>query len=199
MVEIADLDWREPVVISCSKQGNSPVLAYPEVSEGTGSGVVAARFLRPAGGLYPHSLDATSPEQILDLSWEDGFLAVVMSRLQTFGLEISLVNSAALRDRLRALQDPWNMDLGIAAEALAGGRFTAYDLDALPSREVRLDPGPGNWFLESPFSPVWRVRDGQTLLLSEVSLGMHALFNQHGRAIRLSVGERETVILELER
>ena len=53
-------DPGKPVAIECSKTGNTPILAYA-VSARDRQGVAGrAGMLRPAGGMYPGSLDELS-------------------------------------------------------------------------------------------------------------------------------------------
>jgi hypothetical protein len=87
-------------------------------------------------------------------------------------------------------------DSAAIAEKLAGGAFAARDIEVAPAREVRLRPGKGTWFLESPFSPEWTAGNGETLVLPGISLGMHGMFERDGRAFRFFVGQTETIVLE---
>jgi len=171
-------DWGTPVVVSCSKAGNTPILAYPaapgnEAAAGDGSG-----FLRPAGGLYPISLGESNGEATLSLMWQDGPVAYLFHRLAALGRDTSLVNAERLSRCLGVVSDPWALDLVGMAEKLATGAFTAHDIECLPGRDVQLTPGAGEWFLESPFSSVMLLAEGATLELHDVPLGMHPLLGR---------------------
>ncbi len=174
--------------ISCSKAGNTPVLAYPVSGRSAG-------LLRPAGGLYPADLrDQGRDGERLELSWQRGCLALVFAGLAERGIDTSLVNSARLASFMARHPDPWVLDLDRIVEKLILDDFSAYDIDILPSRDVTLLPGAGEWFLESPFAPVLGVSDGETLVLPGLTVGMHGLFSVQGERIRIWVGEAETVI-----
>jgi hypothetical protein len=173
--------------ISCPKASNTAILAYPEAAG-------AAGCLPPAGALYPLDLQREAGEDALLFSWEAGCTAWILSRLHTRGFDTTLVNAARLRAELARHADPWALDLQKIVEKLAAGTFTAYDIDSLPSRDVQLMPGAGEWFLESPFRNVSSLADGETLLLPGVSMGRHTLFSVSGGQCHVFVGEKETVI-----
>jgi hypothetical protein len=175
------------VRIACPKAANTAVLAYPESARAGG-------FLRPAGALYPLDVRRDGARDVLSFTWEAGCSAWILSRLRELGFDTSLVNATRLRAELASHPDPWALDVQKIVEKLAEGAFTAYDIDSLPSRDVQLQPGKGNWFLESPASSVTACADGDTLVLPCLSVGMHALFSDQGGRIRISVGAKETVI-----
>ncbi len=184
-IKVTDLD--QSTVISCRKAGNTPILAYPVAGNAGG-------FLRPAGGLYPEDcIDQGDPARLL-LSWQNGCLAHIFRHLAQRGYDTSLVNAERLASYIAKHSDPWSLDLQAIAEKLIRGDFSAYDIDLLPARDVTLKPGEGQWFLESPFSPVCRIGDSELLTLPGLSLGLHALFREEGGMIRISVGENETFI-----
>jgi hypothetical protein len=97
-------------------------------------------------------------------------------------------------ERMRLADDPWSWDSVTMAERIAAGEFTAFDIDALPSRNVELAVGEGQWFLESPFATVRCVASGGTLVLPAVLLGPHTLFSLEGARIGISVGQKETIV-----
>jgi len=188
-------DPGQPVAIDCSKTGNTPILAYP-VSAKDRQGVTGrAGMLRPAGGIYPGSLDESSPRPTLMLDWRDGAAATVLSRLLSVGRDTSLINAARLVRYFRDAEDPWKLDLERIEEKLAAGKFTAYDIDELPCRNVDVKVGAGEWFMETPFSAVATVTGERTLGLAGVSLGMHGLFSMDGRLLVIDVGRVDTAVL----
>ncbi len=182
-------------VIGCSKAGNTPILAYPAGVAGEDEQGVPPGLLRPAGALYPLDLDQESTEPTISLTWEDGPLALLVSRLQAVGMEVALLNAGRLRDRLRLERDPWDLDLEAIAQELARGSFSAWDIDPLADRAVELRVGQGTWFLESPFASPIDVSASPELLLPKLSLGMHELFSTTGSWIRLYVQEREVTVM----
>ena len=183
-------DWRAPVEIICSKEQNSAILAYPCTAEGP----PADAALRPAGGLFPLSLEATGGQEVLSLSWEDGCAALIVSRVKKLGRDMGRFNVSRLVERMRLAEDPWRWDAVTMAERIATGDFTAFDIELLPSRDVELTIVEGEWFLESPFAPVHGVGNDGKLALQAVALGPHTLFSMDGSEMRMYVGERETVV-----
>ncbi len=184
-----------PVTIDCPKTGNTPVLAYPFSSMDEEGGIGREGMLRPAGGMYPDSLDDSRLEPALVLDWRDGAVATVLSRLISLGRDTSLVNAARLARYFREREDPWKLDLPRIEEALARGEFTAYDMDELPCRDVYVNAGPGEWFMESPFSSVTTLTREGNLGLTGVSLGMHGLFSVDGHLTLINVSGTEVVVM----
>lgn len=168
-------DRETSVRISCSKMGNSPVLAYPwrAAAEGT---LVPRGSLKPAGGLFPRNLRRAAGGVELVLSWEDGAAAEVFRALLESGTDTDLVNGERLADRIAEASDPWALDLGSIAQCIASGDFNAYDIDPLPAADVRLSVPEGEWLLENPFRPVQRAGPEGTLLLQGLSFGLHHVF-----------------------
>ncbi len=195
VIRVAD-PWK-PVVIDCSKAGNAPILAYPCSAKDREGETGQAGMLRPAGGLYPGSLDESSGRPTLVLDWRDGPAATVLSRLLSLGRDTSLVNAERLIRYFRDAEDPWNLDLKLIEDKLASGKFTAYDIDELPCRDVFVKAGPGEWFTESPFSTVASIAGEGTLSLPGVSLGMHGLFSMDGRLVMIDVGRIETAVKQI--
>ena len=190
--EVEAADWRTPVSVSCSKAGNTPVLAFPRTSRDTGQRNGERGILRPAGGLFPVSPGASRAETTLELTWEAGVVASVVSRLISTGRDASLFNATRLADFLRRAEDPWKFDLDGIAQKIAEGRFNAYDIDLLPCRDVTVKPGAGEWFLESPFCPVMTAQADGTLTLLSLVQGMHGLFSMEGQTVRIDSGPAGT-------
>jgi hypothetical protein len=187
------VDPGKPVRIDCSKEGNTAVLAYPCTSmDGEGEGHPG--MLRPAGGLYPGSLDESRSEPTLLLDWKDGTVATVLSRLRSMGRDTSLLNAARLSRYFHEVEDPWKLDLDAIEEKLAEGSFSAYDIDPLSCRDIQIRAGAGEWFLESPFSPVTTAADDGILSILGVSLGMHRLFTVDGRLTNICVSASGTAV-----
>jgi hypothetical protein len=175
------------VAIPCSRRGNSPVLAFP-CSTADVSGL-----LRPAGGLFP--IDAEG--SVLQLTWRNGPLALLMFRLRSVDRDTSLFNAGRLADYMAREPDPWALDLDAIAQRIADGTFSASDIDPLPRRDLTVVPGAGQWFLESPFSGVMSADPAGVLTVRSLALGMHGLFSTEGRALMLYVGPREAVVTEI--
>jgi hypothetical protein len=180
--------------IACPKRTNTPILAWPLSSRDGIRGPGEPGYLRPAGALYPLSLDSGAAGPTLMITWEQGPLAVLMSRLAAAGRDVSLFNAERLDSYLRKHPDPWMLDLDAMAQRIADGSFTAYDIDCLPTRDIRFAPGPGTWFFESPFAGIVTAADDSAVDMPGVSLGQHALFSLEGGAWRVQVGAREMTL-----
>ena len=183
------------LTVECSKAGNSPLLAYPAGVPGEETGGLPPGLLRPAGALYPLDLDTGSPEPTIHLTWQEGPLAVLVSRLAAIGMDIPLLNTVRLKERFELQEDPWNLDVDSMATELASGKFTAYDVDCLPLREVSLASSPGRWFRESPLSAPVDASESGELTLTQISSGSHNLFSTGGTWIRLYVWEKEVTVV----
>lgn len=176
--------WGTRVVVSCAKGANGAFLAWPLVADDP------RRLLRPAGGLYPMCLQPAAEGDELVLTWVDGCLAVIMLRLAVAGRDPGLVNAERLAGCLAAENDPWRWDLSRIEERLAAGAFTARDIDRLPTVDAVVRPGPGEWFLETPFAgPMTAAPDG-SLRVPDLPFGLHALFGMDGGRFRLSADDR---------
>jgi len=200
MREVVTDDWRRPVRVECARAVNAPILAWPFVADaGASPGVcsLGAGALCPAGGLFPLSLRTFQGTDVVELSWEDGPLALVVDRLAACGRDTSRFNAARLRRYLREEGDPWTVGLDVIAQKIAQGDFTAWDLDLLPLADVEVQPGPGTWFLESPFCRPQVAREG-SIRLSGVPRGSHRLFSLGGSCWRLDVEEETTLLLPMQ-
>jgi hypothetical protein len=184
--------WGERVTVSCSKEANGAFLAWPLAGE------ERRRFLRPAGGLYPLDVERAHGEDELCLTWADGCLAVVMLRLAVAGRNPALVNTARLAGCLAAEPDPWSWDLTRIEERLAGGGFTGRDIERLPTTDAVVQPGEGEWFLETPFGGLQAAAPDGALELPGLSHGLHTLFGMDGRRIRLFADSRGVFTLPME-
>jgi hypothetical protein len=183
--------WGTRVTVACSKEANGAFLAWPLVDDDR------RRLLRPAGGLYPLGVQSGEAGDELALTWADGCLAVVMLRLAVAGRDPALVNAARLGGYLAAGPDPWCWDLGCIEERLAEGGFTVADLERLPTVDAVVQPGEGEWFLETPFSgPLAAGSDGM-LEVPGLFHGLHTLFGTDGRRVRVFADGRGVFTLPM--
>jgi hypothetical protein len=157
------------VIILCPKVLYLPVLAYPNLP---GQSIQ----LPPAGGVYP--LDCDILTETVSLSWHQGAVAEVLFRLWEQGIDCSTINVPRLSEEIsaRCQGDPWALDLERIRSRLAAEDFCVSDIRLAPSRDLLLQPGTGNWFLESPFRPQLATQVDGTLCLQSVPLGAHILF-----------------------
>ena len=177
------VDGRAPIQVELPKICFLPVLAFPNPA-------TESVELPPAGGIYP--LDCSTSDRSIVLSWERGAAAEALRRLWSQGVDCSALNVERLTREMaeRCRGDPWELDLERICAGLAAGDFHLTDIRLSPSRDLPIEPGPGHWFLESPFRrPVAAGPDG-LLLLEAVSLGAHLLFDRDsGTCLFLYVGE----------
>ena len=185
------LPWGEAVTVTCAKGANGAFLAWPLV------GGEQRRLLRPAGGLYPLHVCRYDGGDELCLTWADGCLAVVLLRLSVAGKDPALVNAARLGACLAAEPDPWTWDLARIEQQLAGGGFTARDLDRLPTVNAVVQPGEGEWLLESPFGGMLTASPGGALALPGLPHGLHTLFGHEGRRVRIYADGRGVFTLPM--
>jgi hypothetical protein len=184
--------WGERVAVACSKEANGAFLAWPL------AGDERRRLLRPAGGLYPLCVRSGEAGDELGLTWVDGCLAVVMLRLAVAGRNPALVNAARLSGYLAAEPDPWRWDLTRIEERLADGGFTTRDIDLLSTTDAVVQPGEGEWFLETPFGGLLAAAPGGTLEVPGLPYGLHTLFGMDGRRVRLFADGRGVFTLPME-
>ncbi|HEY9595423.1 MAG TPA: hypothetical protein VHE79_13160 [Spirochaetia bacterium] len=175
------------VVVTCSRAASTPILAYPVTPHDLGEAVPG--LLRPAGALV-------TSEESAALTWEEGPIASVVLKVATAGRDVSLFNAERLAGYLAEKDDPWTVDLDAVAQRIAEGNFSAYDIDALPSRDATVTPGVGTWFLESPFAAAVESDAVGAVTLEGVTAGAHALFSMDGRLVRLSVRAQEVTMKE---
>jgi hypothetical protein len=184
--------WGTPATVLSSKAANGAFLAWPLAGDDR------RRLLRPAGGLYPLCMRSGEDGHELCLTWADGCIAVIMLRLAVAGCDPALVNTAKLGGCLAVEPDPWCWDLVRIGQRLAGGGFTARDIDRLPTAEAVLQPGEGEWFLETPFGALLVAAPGGALEVHGLPYGLHTLFGMEGRRVRLFVDDRGVFSVPME-
>ena len=174
--------------ILCPKVHYLPVLAYPNLP---GQSIE----LPPAGGVYP--LDCETLPASISLSWQQGAVAEILYRLWEQGVDCSTINAARLAGEIavRCQGDPWGLDLERICSRLAAGEFRATDIRPAPSRDLLLEPGKGDWFLESPFRNRIAAQADGSLLLRNVPLGTHTLFESPPGVRYILYVEAETILM----
>ncbi len=184
---------RTPVLIRLPKLIYLPVLAYPipDYTHLPGQSIE----LPPAGGVYPLDCDVTT--ETISLSWQEGTSAEILCRLWSRGVDCSAVNVPRLIREMRehCQGDPWSLDSDRICARLAAETFRLTDIRPAPCRDLRLEPGTGSWFLESPFcSPVFAQANG-SLFLEAVPLGAHFLFEYPAGGLFFLYVEEETTLI----
>jgi len=182
------VDSRDRLGIPCPKVLYLPVLAYPNLPGHSAE-------LPPAGGVYP--LDCDTVAECICLSWQRGAVAEVLQRLWEQGVDCSTINVPRLAEEIaaRCQGDPWALDLERICSGLAAEEFRLTDIRLAPSRDLLLEPGPGNWFLESPFRLQISADTDGSLLLKSVPLGAHTLFKNPPEARFFLYVQDETILM----
>lgn len=182
------VDSRDCVSLPCPKVLYLPVLAYPNLPG-------HSLELPPAGGVYP--LDCDTVAESISLSWQRGAVAEILHRLWEQGVDCSSVNVPRLAEEIaaRCQGDPWALDLERICGRLAAEEFRLTDIRLAPSRDLLLEPGQGNWFLESPFRLQISAETGGSLLLKRVPLGAHTLFENPPEACYFLWVQEETILM----
>lgn len=181
-------DSHTPIVIRIPKVLRLPVLAYPNLP---GQSIE----LPPAGGVYP--LDCDILTNTISLSWHQGASAEILYRLWKQGVDCSTINAARLAEEIgaRCQGDPWALDLERICTRLAVEEFRLTDIRLAPCRDLLLEPGTGNWFLESPFRDQISAQADGSLLLQSVPLGAHILFENPPAARYFLYVQEDTVLM----
>lgn len=129
--------------LSIEKGGPIPVLAYPVIGG-------RADLLRPAGGVFPLTLD---PHGILELSYPNGPLAALLVPvIQNEALARS-VNIPRLRAEIweRSGGNPWLIDREAILETLLYGVMRSDRIRNLPEFVLETSLSPGSWVSDNPF------------------------------------------------
>jgi len=157
------------IEVCISKKQNSSFLAYPLIGD-------EEIRLPPAGALYPLNMGEGNT---LVLSWEQGVAAVIIFRLSTGEIDLSIFNTLRLSEEImeRGKPDPWALDIDYIIEKIDLGSFRVTYIKAASARDIELLVDPGSWFMESPFARLIEIEEGETLVLEAVPLGRHHLFS----------------------
>lgn len=146
------------------------------------------RALRPGGALWPDSLRLPSgpgkPCRLF-LSWEEGWVAGVLSWLEERGGGRGVDFRRLETEASARLGDPWLVEPAFAARLLLEGRFRADTLKAGQALPLVL-PGPGPWFSDSALAPRPLASGGSWTL--SLPPGLHRWFSADLELL-LSVGE----------
>jgi hypothetical protein len=164
-------------VIPCRKTPNSPVLAFPWNSS------APLGVLRPEGGF----VETSQGRLLCTLDWEEGPLAVICLLLWKAGFDPGTFNIERLGGYLNKRTDPWEWDLPGICQKIVAGDFSAYDVDPLVIKEIRIQLPEGEWVCESPFFPPL-LSTGAPMEI-ELVMGMHAFFSPGCGRMNVYVGE----------
>lgn len=169
--EARTLQWDAggpPPRLSLAKRCNLPLLAYP---------LLAGRsdLLKPAGALYPISLDERGR---LRFSFRDGFLAGLLFPLSGETDLLASINASRLGEEIweRSQGDPWIIDRERILKTLAYGTMRSDRITPLPAYDLTIRPVTGGWISADPFRAPVEAEDGAAALaLGSLPLGVHHL------------------------
>jgi hypothetical protein len=183
---VSSRDRRFPVRLP--KKPNAIVLLYFDSGD-------PAACLRPFGAVYPASADHN--KRTLALSVTGGFVAERLLRLVERGVYIEDFNTVRLLALIDSQNvDPWDYDPLRVETRLAARDFSVYALKKLDARVVALALPVGEWFAESPLSPVWMTDPAGTLVLPDFACGYRTLFRRgSGEKVFVSVSEKEVIVI----
>lgn len=150
--ELLEQGTREAVV-TIEKHSPTPLLAYPVIDG-------RADLLRPAGGVYPFTLDSHGT---LELSYRDGPLAqLLIPVVQNEALARS-ISVPRLRSKLweRSDGNPWLIDREAILETLLYGVMRSDRIRALPTFVLEASFPSGVWVSGNPFENTIEVDGGE--------------------------------------
>lgn len=155
--------------LTIEKSINLPILAYPLLQG-------RADLLRPAGGVFPFSLDERGR---LELSYRDGFLAQMLFPLYGKNDLIAAVNVERLSEAIweRSLGDPWSVDRERILVTLVYGTMRSDRISLLPAFSLSISAHPGIWIAGDPFrAPLTVPLDSRAFELDRLPTGIHHFF-----------------------
>ncbi len=165
--EILADSW-EAREIRIPKLPNVAVLAYPRFR---------GEELRPAGGLYPATLEGGGGR--LRLSWIDGFASELLLAASRAGIPLEMLNGVRFLSTAaeRAGGNPWRLDRERPLEALIAGRFSMYDFSLRDGYPANAPVGEGSRFLPAdPLAPPVTADGTGFLRFDRLEVGFHRYF-----------------------
>jgi hypothetical protein len=178
------------ITIEVPKMQSVPLAAFP---------VWQDYELKPAGAL----LTADSEADSISLNWTDGFIADILLSLMEQEINIERININRLKREIDEkittdpdITDPWDLDRQKIINELISCNFRITDIKPLPKYDITFYSGKGEWFTESPFSPLYEADISGNLKLS-LTEGYHILFGISNPSIyEVYVQENELIIIE---
>ncbi|MBN1686535.1 MAG: hypothetical protein JW852_07755 [Spirochaetales bacterium] len=131
--------------------------------------------LKPCGGVFPGQVDS---EEVLRLSWEDGFLAEVLLGCAVSGDAMQAVNLHKLAAELseKSGGNPWFLNGDTIMRAIAGGTLSYGSLRMLPVHDVTIEAAPGRWVGGNPLAAAPVDCPAGKLILAGLTDGLHSYF-----------------------
>ncbi|HUX20249.1 MAG TPA: hypothetical protein VMW69_03350 [Spirochaetia bacterium] len=174
--------------VHITKGGPVPVLAYPLVGG-------RSDLLRPAGGIFPFSLDDRGA---LVLSFEDGFLSELLMPVTRAGDLAGALNIARLQSEIweRSEGDPWVLDRDAILGTLVYGAMSSNRIKNLAAFRLEIEATPGLWYSGDPFrGPVVVTPELKIFDAGELPVGVHHFFlhGDDGPELELSAAKGASV------
>jgi hypothetical protein len=147
----------------------------------------------PAGALWPH--DAGEGHSLV-LSWEKGFAADLLLRLERQGYPVEAFNSGRFfrETVLRGAGNPWALNEQLILTTLAGMSFRADRIKLLPSYPIRLSLPAGTWLPRNPLVPVRRTDEEGECDFSYLVEGYHRYYRLEGGKVDIQVHSAQDVL-----
>jgi hypothetical protein len=132
----------------------------------------------PGGGLFPHDESGGR----LALSWEKGFAASLLIRLEEQGYPLETFNSGRFfrESLLRGGSNPWELNEELVVTTLAALSFRADRIKPLTAHAVSLNLPTGSWLPRNPLAPVVRTDDEGVCDFGYLAEGYHRYYRLEG-------------------
>jgi len=134
--------------------------------------------LAPAGALWPLH---TNRDGSLNISFAEGPAAVTLRQAAAAGADISNFPIRRFSDAIRTHlpDDPWRLDIGRVARAIAGRSMRESYIRPAELFPVDGLPPPGSWIAHSPFLTAITEESGWP----DLPVGLHRFVDGSGRRV----------------
>ena len=162
-VETININWNGNFRVRLEKGSSIIIACYPSGS------------LKPAGAvLYKNIYE----EKIIQLEWEDGFLADLLIDLKEIGIQTDQLNIRRLKNGIKEKcnNNPWSLDRDLLKEAIIYNTLSVYKIKAGILQNIFI-PVEGIWISDNPFFPVSFSNSEGVLVFNNIYTGQHRFLN----------------------
>jgi hypothetical protein len=151
-----------------------------------------ADYFLPAGGLFPH--DEAGGR--LALSWEKGFAAALLIRLEEQGYPVERFNSGRFfrETILRGKGNPWALNGELIITTLAGLSFRADRIKSLPVHPVSLGLPGGSWLPENPLLSLLQTDEEGLCDFGYLPEGYHRYYRLEGGQVDIQLKSAKEIL-----
>jgi hypothetical protein len=145
----------------------------------------------PAGALWPDDSGDG-----LALSWEKGFAADLLLRLERQGYPVRAFNSGRFFHEtvLRGAGNPWVLNEQLILTTLAGMSFRADRIKPLPSYPIRLALPAGTWLPRNPLAALRQTDETGECDFGYLTEGYHRYYRFEGGKVDIQVKSARDVL-----